>query len=524
MENKMTAVKPAFTDAYLKFTSQYFHSAVKEEEEPKLKIPEKVIRCIWNDQIFKDTGLATTDGETLEVLFPGYWNFGRGPDFKSAAIKVNDKLYEGDVELHVYGSDWKAHKHSENPDYDNVVLHVFMWKSRAKTKMAATGNTAKGMPLIAGAHIFELEVKNFLKKGILQLNDELEFNNYPVLNTFNLGLCHDPLSRLGTTKLEKLLNAAGDARILTKMERYHDKVIANGYEQTFYEGLAEALGYPINKEPFHTLAENLPVAVIKEILMAAPPGEDKALLSQAILFGAAGLIGFESADARSLAAHDRKYFKKIQGLWEQYKGYLHGPPLTARQWKFGGMRPANFPYRRIAGLARLIADHLARGIFDDFMQYLRSTILTPGDKGYNLPTRQSFNFFCVAGKEYWARHYTPGGKVLKNPQQLIGPDRSREITVNIGIPLGIIYARASKSVPLETAFGLLFQAEKKPTDNKWLRFMKHYLLGNNKEMVGLLNNDKRTQGMMQVYQDFCTKNKNNCLRCQFPGVVEKYFS
>ena len=54
--------------------------------------------------------------------------------------------------------------------------------------------------------------------------------------------------------------------------------------------------------------------------------------------------------------------------------------------------------------------------------------------------------------------------------------------------------------------------------------MKHYLLGNKKNMVNLLNNDKKTQGMMQVYQDFCTKNENNCLRCQFPGVVEKYFS
>ena len=524
MENKMTAVKPVLSDAYLKFTNLYFQSAVEENGEEEIKIPEKVIRCIWNDQIFKDTGLATTDGETLEVIFPGYWNFGPGPDFKSAAIKVKDKLYEGDVELHVYGADWKAHKHSENADYDDVILHVFMWKNRGKEKAVAPGITPKKSRRIAGAHIFDLEVKNFLKKGLLQLNDELDFDNYPILNNINHGLCNGPLTRMGKPKLERLLNAAGDARIFTKMERYHDRIISRGYEQTFYEGLAEALGYPNNKEPFHELAENLPVKVVKQILTDAPTGEDKTVLTQAMLFGAAGLIGFKSVDTRSLTPSDQKYFKKIQGLWEQYKGYCPGSPMALKQWKFGGMRPANYPYRRIAGLSRLLTRHLERGIFNDFLKYFQSAISLPGDKGYTLSTRQSFSFFCVEAKGYWARHYTPGGKVLKNPQQLIGQDRSRDITVNICIPLGIIYAKASKSIPLESAFGLLFQTEKKPTDNKWLRFMKHYLLGNNKDMVALLNNDKRTQGMMQVYQDFCTKNKNNCLRCKFPGVVEKYFS
>ncbi|MGV7221062.1 MAG: DUF2851 family protein [Nitrospinales bacterium] len=171
----MTAVKPVFTDTYLKFTNQYFNSTVEEDDE--LKIPEKVIRCIWNDQLFKHSQLKTPDDENLEVIFPGYWNFGPGPDFKSAAIKINDKLYEGDVELHVYGSDWKSHKHSENSDYDNVILHVFMWKNRRKKTGTKSTDESKSHPKIAGEYIFELEVKNYLKKGILKLNDELDFEN-----------------------------------------------------------------------------------------------------------------------------------------------------------------------------------------------------------------------------------------------------------------------------------------------------------------------------------------------------------
>lgn len=522
METKVTSENSVFTDTYMKFTNLYFKTMVEEEDE--LKIPEKVIRCIWNDQIFKDKALRTTQGKALEVIFPGYWNFGPGPDFKKATIKVNDEIYEGDVELHVYGTDWKAHKHSENNDFDNVILHVFMWRGRGEMMESAPPSNQGGKTFLSRPHIYELEIKNFLKKGIIKLNKELDFDNYPTLNKFNYGLCHSPLSRLSQPKLTHLLNAAGDARIFTKMERYHDNVITRGYEQTFYEGLAEALGYPNNKKPFQTLAENLPIASIKEVLSTAPKNADKALLIQALLFGVSGLIEFKSLDIESLLPEDRKYFDRIQRLWKKHKAPFMESRMSPGEWKFGGMRPANFPYRRIAGLSYLLVNHLNQGVFADYLDNLKSAISIAGDKGYTAPTRKAFDFFCVAAKGYWASHYSPGGKTLLNPQQLIGQDRSREITVNICIPLGIIYARASKSEALETALGLLFEVEKKPTDNKWIRFMKHYILGNKKEMVGLLTSDKRTQGLMQVYQDFCTKNENNCLRCNFPGVVERFFS
>ncbi|MEC7641442.1 MAG: DUF2851 family protein [Nitrospinota bacterium] len=35
--------------------------------------------------------MKTINGETLEVVFPGYWDFGGGPDFINAVIKVNGK-------------------------------------------------------------------------------------------------------------------------------------------------------------------------------------------------------------------------------------------------------------------------------------------------------------------------------------------------------------------------------------------------------------------------------------------------
>jgi len=194
-------------------------------------------------------------------------------------------------------------------------------------------------------------------------------------------------------------------------------------------------------------------------------------------------------------------------------------------WKFGHMRPANLPHRRIAALSQLVARHWATGLFafsleslnriDESLQDTRSTAKA---------VRQCYQLFCLEADDYWARHYTLGGKQLKQNQMLIGADRSREVVINILLPIGLIYARAGKSESLENTLSRIFQTQRPPANNKWIRFMKRYLLGDEEKMVQCLNSDRQTQGLMQVYQDFCTKNENNCLRCKFPGVVERYFS
>ena len=145
----MTAL---FSDAYLKFTHLYNQLQVREEDNT-IRIPEKVIRCIWNDQLFCTPSLKTREGQKLEIVYPGYWNFGKGPDFTSATIKVNGKIYEGAVELHVYSTDWNAHGHSRNPDFDNVILHIYMWQGRGKEPRPQAKQ--KNLP-------FQFEIKDYL--------------------------------------------------------------------------------------------------------------------------------------------------------------------------------------------------------------------------------------------------------------------------------------------------------------------------------------------------------------------------
>ena len=85
---------------------------------------EKLLQYIWQFQYFNKTALSTVDGETLQIIYPGYLNNNQGPDFLEAKIKVGDTNWAGNIELHMLSSDWHAHKHSDDKNYKNIILHV----------------------------------------------------------------------------------------------------------------------------------------------------------------------------------------------------------------------------------------------------------------------------------------------------------------------------------------------------------------------------------------------------------------
>ncbi len=63
-------------------------------------------------------------GKRLQILSPGRINVNEGPDFLDVAILLNGLIYVGSAEYHKNSSDWQQHKHDENTDYNNVILHI----------------------------------------------------------------------------------------------------------------------------------------------------------------------------------------------------------------------------------------------------------------------------------------------------------------------------------------------------------------------------------------------------------------
>lgn len=92
-------------------------------------IGEGIVQGIWQHQLTAKKGLATSRGEDLKVVYPGKPNSDKGPDFFNAIITLGKGgETNGDIEVHVKSSQWKAHGHHKNPGYNGVVLHVVVYR------------------------------------------------------------------------------------------------------------------------------------------------------------------------------------------------------------------------------------------------------------------------------------------------------------------------------------------------------------------------------------------------------------
>lgn len=70
------------------------------------------------------TSFTTKSGKSIQIISPGIINVNEGPDFLDFAIMLNGKVIVGDAEFHVNALDWENHKHFQDKNYDNVILHL----------------------------------------------------------------------------------------------------------------------------------------------------------------------------------------------------------------------------------------------------------------------------------------------------------------------------------------------------------------------------------------------------------------
>lgn len=88
-------------------------------------IGERAIQRLWASGEVAGP-MAAASGKTIEVIRPGDWNRGAGPDFLGAELKVDGHRVRGDVEIHLRASDWQAHQHDRDPNFSAVVLHAVL--------------------------------------------------------------------------------------------------------------------------------------------------------------------------------------------------------------------------------------------------------------------------------------------------------------------------------------------------------------------------------------------------------------
>ncbi|RYF95931.1 MAG: DUF2851 family protein, partial [Chitinophagaceae bacterium] len=91
---------------------------------------ERLLQYIWQHQYFNHRELLTAAAspELCTIISPGTYNTNQGPDFLAGRVRIGERLWVGNIELHVKASEWFVHGHQHDHNYNNVILHV-VWEN-----------------------------------------------------------------------------------------------------------------------------------------------------------------------------------------------------------------------------------------------------------------------------------------------------------------------------------------------------------------------------------------------------------
>ena len=439
---------------------------------------ERHLQCVWYDDRLRPADLATDDGRPVAVVNPGCWNLGAGPDFLGAEVRIGRRVVRGDVEVHIRPSDWRAHGHSADPRYADVVLHVTYHPAPAGGDPAALGLP----PHIAGV---SLKAPLARRRGFAL--EDIDIAAYPhAVLPATPRPCGVALSGLGRDAWTALLDAAGRHRLRAKAARMRARLDAVGdARQVFYEEAMAMLGAKGNTTPFRKIAELLPLAQWER-----SPGPDAALRRYARLLGTAGLLPdperLRHAEAREFAALLRAEWFRTGGGADSIRDLA--------EWSFVGLRPANRPERRLAAAAVLFADDA-----------LVSKLLA-----HDAPGRDWFRsrLAMLAGLEpipYWAARQSLDSDPGAKPLAVLGAARAAVILTNVLVPLRLAE---------DPEVGDALLGHLPPEDlGAPARETAHRLFGRDHNPALYLRSGLFEQGLLAIHRDFCLRVHGGCEDC-----------
>ncbi len=316
-------------------------------------INERLLQFIWQFQHFNKNELVTTDAEAVQVLNPGQYNTNQGPDFGNARIVIGDTTWAGTVELHIKTSDWKKHKHQDDKNYANVVLHV-VWDD---DEMPGSGSPS--IPII--------ELKSRVAKILLQRYEELMNSTAFIPCEKNIAVVRDIIWQSWKERLlaERLLRKAGMVDFYLQNNSYH-------WEETFWWLLARNFGMKVNAEAFEAVARSIPLSILAK-------HKNQVHQLEALLLGQAGLLRQNFEEGYPILLQ-----KEYTFLQKKY----HLQPIKLPVFSLR-MRPGNFPAVRFAELAMLV--HESSHLFSRIKEAASA--------------KEIRKFFLVTANDYWHYHY-----------------------------------------------------------------------------------------------------------------------
>lgn len=480
-------------------------------------VDEYVAQSIWLHSFFVHQHLQTDDGRPIEILHPGIWTRQEGPDFQGAKLRIGGELLTGDVEIHLYPSGWRQHRHHLNPLYDSVILHAYLWKE--KDKPAKLENrTSRGEP------ISEFEMGAYLFPDLETIRQTVHVEDYPASTLNAWGKCQPLMISLDQGYLEGFLHAAARERIEGKVRRYQDQAEGETLDQVLYQALMTSMGLRSSKSLFFLLSKRTPLSDLASYAIHLPKADraeehgaaSRVALLQSILLHVARMVPAGGIPADDSNAEARAYAERLGEIWQPLAPLFADrliPPT--KRWNTG-VRPVNFAHRRLAGIARLLERwFLAGDAPERFAELARRFDASAALKVQRRWIEQHLvaAFLVDAPTDFWAWHYTFDSRQTARPMMLIGAERARSVVLNALLPVLMVHARARADSALEERIWEIFFAFPPLESNSVVRGMQARLFGSHERGKELFTSEARQQALFQIFADCCNLNESTCEDC-----------
>lgn len=472
---------------YLKLREKSFNKAIEVKDiDFSDELNEEIIAEIWYRQEFDRRNLQTLDYKKIVILSPGEKTSISVVDFVNARVNINGVVYTGDVEIHKNRSDWFKHKHFLQKGYENVVLHVFY---NYDTKKEIKCNNK----------IFEVCLKDRINLESIYLNNESILSE----KFFVKPKCGEIVQPKDYTFFEELLFTAAEVRLCLKSEQFNRWFITkNVEEQILYEKICEAYGYLNNRDNFLTLSRFVPIKKLREIVCNYPKNLKEEII-ESVYFGISGFLDNSEHIHRS----EDNYPTKLYKLWKQLECKFT-KKLNKQQWRFYKTRPINFPYRRIAALSKTISN---------FIEFRITTILNNFLLNFdeNSVIEHLKNIFYQPASGFFANMCSFTSKPLQKEYPLFGEEKVATIIINVVLPYWIYYSRKQNNSELYKKVLSVYDRLKLKEKNSLVdQFVKKIIPYPQHEKY-FLSYPKFTQGLIQIYKDFCQPVRHKCNNCYF---------
>ena len=360
---------------------------------------ERLLHFIWQNKLFNTKNLKTVNGNNLQILDFGKYNKDGGPDFWNAKIKIDNIILVGNIELHIYASDWKLHKHEQDKKYNNVILHVVYFNDVSIPQLPA------------------LELNGRIPTILLEKYETMMLSKQTLI-------CENLIGCIDDFTLENWK----ERLVIERMDRKSNEILENlklnnnDWEQTCYQLLGKYFGSHINKEPFELLTHFLDYKILLK-------HKDDIFQLEALLFGTAGFLNKDFVEIYPRALKEEYLFLKSKYDLKQ---------IHEHHWQFLRIRPVSFPTVRIAWFAKIIQQ----------MPLLNSILESNGENNF---------LEKIDVSAYWNEHYILD-KLSKPRSKILGEEFKSILKINVFAPILYAYAKFSGEERYQNkAFELLYK-------------------------------------------------------------------